>query len=264
MSETRIYLDNTYMDVIQFGSGKKNLVIVSGISLLGLEGLGNNIAKQYSAFENDYTVYVIDRKKDLPVGYHVTDMADDVYRLLRELEVDSAAFCGMSQGGAVCISLALEHPEIVEKLILISAFARSTPLMKANGLRWLELAKARKIPEVLADMYDANYTEALSSRLKSSLEDVLRKVTDEDAERLEVLAKACTNVDYLDDLSMIRCPVLVIADKNDKTVGPEGSFEIADALNCELVMFDQYSHAVYDEGAPEVHKKMIAFLKKKK
>ena len=77
--EQHIELDDTYMNVIKFGSGKKILTVIAGISLCGLEGLGNQIENNFRFLTSDFTVYIFDRKKVLPENYTMTDMAEDIF-----------------------------------------------------------------------------------------------------------------------------------------------------------------------------------------
>ena len=46
---------------------------------------------------------------------------DDLYQLLKHLDVKQAHFMGCSMGGTIVIDLALEHPDIVKSLIAVSA-----------------------------------------------------------------------------------------------------------------------------------------------
>jgi pimeloyl-ACP methyl ester carboxylesterase len=46
--------------------------------------------------------------------------ADDVAELLRQLRVDRADFAGFSNGGTDCLQLAIRHPGLVHKLVLLS------------------------------------------------------------------------------------------------------------------------------------------------
>src|SRR5436190_16672436 len=50
--------------------------------------------------------------------------ADDAAALLRALKVERADVMGYSQGGEVALQLALHHPEVVGKLVTVSAAYR--------------------------------------------------------------------------------------------------------------------------------------------
>jgi pimeloyl-ACP methyl ester carboxylesterase len=53
-------------------------------------------------------------------------MADELATLITELKLDRAAIMGFSLGGAVGLRTAIQHPELVERLILVSTvFKRS-------------------------------------------------------------------------------------------------------------------------------------------
>ena len=53
-------------------------------------------------------------------------MADDIAALMKELKLERAAVMGFSLGGAVALRTAIQHPELVDRLILVSAvFKRS-------------------------------------------------------------------------------------------------------------------------------------------
>jgi pimeloyl-ACP methyl ester carboxylesterase len=48
-------------------------------------------------------------------------MADDIAALIRSLGLERARIMGFSLGGAVALRLAIQHPELVERLVLVSA-----------------------------------------------------------------------------------------------------------------------------------------------
>jgi pimeloyl-ACP methyl ester carboxylesterase len=56
---------------------------------------------------------------DRPLSYE--QMADDTARLLRQLNLESADILGYSMGGTIAIELAIRHPQLVRKLVVISA-----------------------------------------------------------------------------------------------------------------------------------------------
>src|ERR1700674_1515013 len=56
----------------------------------------------------------------------VETMADDIASLIKELKLERAAIMGFSLGGAVALRTAIQHPELVERLVLVSTgFKRS-------------------------------------------------------------------------------------------------------------------------------------------
>jgi pimeloyl-ACP methyl ester carboxylesterase len=73
-------------------------------------------------FQEEYFVIAPDcrghGKSDRPeTGYHMNDMAEDIYLLLKELEIQSCHIIGSSMGAEVGLSLAASHPEMVSSLV---------------------------------------------------------------------------------------------------------------------------------------------------
>ena len=63
------------------------------------------------------------------------------------------------------------------------------------------------------------------------------------------------------ELSKISCPAFVIGAKNDLVLTGEASEKIARMLSCELYLYEEYSHGVYDE-AVDFNQRVLTFLKK--
>lgn len=60
------------------------------------------------------------RTNDVERAITYEGMADDVAELARQLKIDSADFAGYSMGAGVAVQLAIRHPQLVKKAILIS------------------------------------------------------------------------------------------------------------------------------------------------
>jgi pimeloyl-ACP methyl ester carboxylesterase len=57
---------------------------------------------------------------------HFETMADDIAALITELELERASIMGFSLGGAVALRAAIQHPQLVARLVLVSTvFKRS-------------------------------------------------------------------------------------------------------------------------------------------
>lgn len=259
--EMKIELDNTYMNVIKFGHGEKNMAILSGVSLCGLEGKGDGVEAAYSMFADDYTVYLFDRKKVLPKGYQVEDMAEDVYRVLEKLEVKQAVVYGVSQGGMMALALAVKHPELVKGLVVCSSQARATKTVKTVGPKWLALAGNHDVVGLNRYFFEVVYSENYLDTYADYLPALEKEGTPEDCDRFMVLAQACLDFDIIDSLDQIQCEVMVLGDENDHVFGVEGTRELAERLDCPYYIYDQYSHAVYDE-APDIQERIFKFFER--
>jgi pimeloyl-ACP methyl ester carboxylesterase len=61
------------------------------------------------------------RTADIDRPFSFESMADDVAALLQYLKIDSADVLGYSMGGGVAWQMAIRHPDMVRKLIVVSA-----------------------------------------------------------------------------------------------------------------------------------------------
>lgn len=92
----------------------------------GAYGWGN-FGQNVAAFAENFRTVVVDLpgygRSDKPVitGGRYGFYAGVFAALVRELGVDSAHVVGMATGGAAAIALAVDHPEIVERLVLVSS-----------------------------------------------------------------------------------------------------------------------------------------------
>lgn len=247
-TEIKIDFDDTYMNVIKFGRGAKNMVIISGISLCGLEGQGDAIENAYEIFSNDYTVYLFDRKKVLPENYLVADMAQDIFTALQKLDVHEADFFGVSQGGMMAIWLAINHPSLVKKLVVCSTSYRKNIFAQDVFSKCIQFSKIHDVVTVNRLFFKNVYSTSFLEKYKDKLPELEKIGTAEDCDRFSVLAEACIKFDVHDDLKKIKCPVLVLGDKNDKVFSVDNNYEMAEKLGCEIFIYDSYGHAVYDEA----------------
>lgn len=74
-------------------------------------------------------------ESDLDGGYGLSDMAEDVLRILDHLGVGSAHVAGHSMGGMMAQMLAIEHPERVLSLGLLSTIPGRSPRYVLHGER---------------------------------------------------------------------------------------------------------------------------------
>lgn len=248
------------IDYFSFGNGKKNMVIVPGLSLKSVMLSADAVAEAYSMFKDEYTVYVFDRAKHLKAGYTIEDMADDTALAMKVLSVDNAYIFGASQGGMIAQVIAIKHPELVSKMVLGSSASKLSDIAKANFEMWVSLAKEKNVVALNHSIFTLLYSKETLNSLGNALAELEKDGTDEEMERFVILASACNEFDVYEELSKIKCKTLVIGAKNDKVLTGEASVEMAEKLKCELYMYDG-GHAVYDEAA-DYKNRIYAFFNK--
>jgi pimeloyl-ACP methyl ester carboxylesterase len=111
------------------------LVLLHGsyMTIGGWEGLLPELAKNRKviAFEMQGHGHTADSGR--PFSY--TALADDVAKALKHLDIEKADVLGYSFGGTVAIALAIHHPNVVNRLVVVSSVYKYTgwtaPVRKA-------------------------------------------------------------------------------------------------------------------------------------
>ena len=256
--------DTFTMDYLRFGNGARNLVIIPGVSIQSVMNYSEAIAESYKLLTDEFTIYVLDRRKDMPDTYTVDDMARDTAEAIKALKLERVSIFGASQGGMIAMKIAVEYPELVESMILGSTSARVTQESCDRIFAgWVNLAKAGKTEELYLSFGKAVYPESVFEQSREMMIEAAKTVTPNDLKRFITITEGMKGFDVTGDLHKIKCPVLVIGSNDDKVLGGEASVQIMEALkgrpNCEMFMYDGYGHAVYDL-APDYRERMLKFF----
>ena len=251
------------MDYFRFGKGSKTLVILPGLSVDSVMKYADAVSQAYQVMTEEFTVYLFDRRKELPGSYSISDMARDTVAAIRELGLQDICLFGASQGGMIAMTIAIEEPGLVRKLVLGSTAARVERKKTGVVENWIQLAQEGKIEELYLAFGEAIYPPQVFASAKEMLILGAQGITDEDLSRFGILADAVKGFDVTERLSSIQCPVLIIGAKDDGVLGGETSEEIYEKLkerkDCELFMYDGYGHAAYDM-APDYKKRLLRFF----
>ena len=244
-------IENTTMEYIRFGSGKRILVMLPGLgdSLRSMKGTALPMALMYRLFAKDFTVYVFSRKNSLPEGYTTRDMARDQAEAMTQLSIEKADIFGVSMGGMIAQYLAIDYPEKVGKLVLTVTSARSNPTLEESIEEWVTLAKGNDHTAFMESNLRRIYSESYYRKNKWMVP-VLGKLTKPKSyNRFFVQAEACLRHDAYECLHQIKAPVLVIGGEKDAALGGEASREIAAAIpDARLKMYSQWGHGLYEEA----------------
>ena len=102
----------------------------------GLGGAAAFWLPQIEALAPQYRVVLYDHRgtgrnpATLPDGYSIGDMADEVIALLQAQQIERCHFMGHALGGLVGLELALRAPQMLDRLVLVNAWAAPNPHTK--------------------------------------------------------------------------------------------------------------------------------------
>ena len=255
--------DSFSMDYIRFGRGDRTLVMLPGLSVDSVMNYADAVADAYSPLTEEFTVYLFDRRKELPETYTIYDMARDTAAAVRTLGLGRVSLFGASQGGMIAMAMAAGDPEGIDRLVLGSTAARMGPDRYRVIGQWAELAKEGDAEALYLAFGQAVYPEEVFEQARELLAESAKSVTEEDLARFVILAEGMKGFDATGELRQTACPVLVIGSADDRVLGADSSEEIAELLkdrpDCELYLYDGYGHAAYDL-APDYKERLLRFL----
>lgn len=240
-----------------------------GPPLVLLHGLGSNHNDwelQIPAFAPSYRVIVPDMRghgeSDAPPGpYTIALFADDVARLLRQLQLPPAHVVGISMGGLVAQQLALDYAERVRSLVLVNTFSR---IMLRGPRDWLNLLRRALVMQFF-DMERIGQLVAQQLFPKPDQE-VLRQLTvqrwrQNDKTAYRAAAQAALRFNVTERLGEIYCPTLIIAGQDDTTVSPPHRDVLHRGIaGSRLVVIPDSTHATPVDQPEAFNQAVLQFL----
>lgn len=246
-----VSIGDTDMDYVSFGKGSDALIMLPGLGdgLTTVKGMAIPMAITYRLFARNYKVYIFSRKNHLPEGYSTRDMARDQAEAMKRLGISKAKVVGISQGGMIAQYLAIDYPELVEKLVLTVTLSKQNEMVRENVTKWIGMATQGNYKDLMIDTAEKSYSERYLKKYRR-LYPLLGKIgKSTDFGRFMIQATSCIGHDAYAELKSIICPVLVIGGDDDRIVGVNASYEIADKIkDCELFIYKGLGHAAYEEA----------------
>lgn len=156
------------MNYVSFGSGEKTLIMLPGLSdgLSTVNGKAFILAVIYRIYAQKYKVYIFSRKNHLPKTYSTRQMAKDQAEAMKALGILKASVLGISQGGMIAQYLAIDYPDLIEKLILaVTSPQASETTQKVLG-NWIDIAKKGNYKALMIDTAEKSYSEHYIKKYK--------------------------------------------------------------------------------------------------
>ncbi len=251
IKEGNIALGNGQMQYVVFGQGTRPLVIIPGLSdgIRTVKGTGHLLKYFYHKFTKEFQVWVFSRKNELTPNMTTREMAQDQALAMNELNLKNACIMGISQGGMIAQWLAIDHPQKVDKLVLVVTLSRQNSTIQKVVGHWIRLAEQENYGELTIDTLQKNYSENKIKKWRYFFWLVKRTGKPVSKERFLIQAHSCINHDAYQELNKIKCPTLIIGGEKDKIIGDSKiQQEMADAIpNSKLIIYPELGHDAYTE-----------------
>lgn len=238
------------MEYARWGDGSKHLLWIPG-------GPGSDVphglmkalsGSQFRDFVQDgYTVWLVTRRRNMPHGHTVSDMADDYARLIAEQfggRVDVVV--GLSYGGMIAQYLAADHPNCFGHIVFALAGHSITDWGRDVDSRWAQARAQGRDDEAAVVMAEYVFPEVGQRRQRQLAGRLLRLTVGAEqvpAGDLLVEAEAERNFNAREKLPQISRPVLLIHAGEDLFFTPEIVAEtVALIPDCTSIRYKGMGH----------------------
>lgn len=214
----------------------------------------------------NYSIYLMSRKPNLPKGYTAQDMSNDFAEMIRRDIGTSVHIMGMSSGGSSAMHLAADHPDLVDKLVLAMTGYRLNENGKQVAILWRDLALAEDWPALYQRMgidVAEGSTPEWVTRLMMRLFGKMLLGTPRSGSDFAIVLDSDINLDVVSKLPLINKPTLVIGGEKDPFYGADNIRETARLIpNAELCLLRNGGHAVVKTQTKAFEDAILKFLQR--
>lgn len=238
------------------------------IFVSGLGGVARSWQPQVAAFSARYRVITYDQRgtgasDKIQRKFSVGQMAEEVTGLMDVLGIERAHIVGMSTGGAIGQTLAIDHPQRLSRMVICSTWTHCDPWFR----RMFEAR--RKLLELCGPelhsrfhplwLYPPDWVNAHDEQIE---EDQKRALANASPVEVSIgRIDAIMAFDRRADLGKIGTPTLVMAAENDAITPPYYAEALASAIpGARLHVRKDGGHAFTKTRAEEFNRMALEFF----
>jgi len=257
-----ISIGESEMQYVVFGKGTRPLVILPGLSdgLRTVKGTELMLWCQYQKFARAFQVWVFSRKNKLKSQMTTREMAKEQALAMDKLGLNKACIMGISQGGMIAQWLAIDHPQKVDKMVLVVTLSRPNNTIKSVIGHWIDLAEKEHYGQLAIDTMEKNYSEHNVKKIRPFYWFVKKVIKPVSKERFIIQAISCLTHNAYRELNKIKCPTLIVGGGTDKIIGGvELPQEMAKAISrSKIIIVPELGHDAYTKK--DFHQTVLDFL----
>ncbi len=268
MKTLHVSLPDTQLRTYVHGQGPDVLLLHGWLSSGRMwHGLMRALGGQYRLWAPDLAGFGDSPPVEAGTPPALVDYVRQVVDFCAAVSIRPYAVAGHSMGGLLALTLALEHPDLAERLVLLSPtvsgklWGKLDTVLTSGPGRWVLHTARRLWRQPLMVLMPSFFAFAprhfISEAARRKAEDA-RKATWESAYGS---LRAVLDSDCSARLPEVRQPTLVIVGARDMTIPPsEGQLAAERIPGARLVVLPRVAHQVTDEAPDDVRRHMLAFL----
>ena len=199
----------------------------TGHPLLMIQGFTRNSLcwqPMIEKLKDKYQIIILDnrgsgRSQHPSPPYNMDMLAKDVVELLKTLNIPKVSIFGHSMGGAIAMQLCLDHPDLVEKIIICSSFAKVpyTSLMQIDTFAQMAIADVpiEFIYEIALPWLFSSKCLEIPGHPEMIIEKMVKDPHPQEPEGYMGQGEALKQFDISSRLSEIKKPCLIMVGKED-------------------------------------------------
>ncbi len=261
--ETGLLLDE--FPYIRLGTGPHNLLVIPGTQVDNADPgfiVTHTYRAAFAQFARNHTLYLVNRKRNLPPTYSSEDMAADYVRVLHE--IGPARVMGLSAGGLIAQHVARQAPELVEKLALVVAAARLSDEGRRFAMLLIALAESGRWNDIEAELGAGLFTSPRSQRIMRRVMQIGGKVfvsPPQYGHDFITTMRADLQFDSRPWLPTLRVPTLILGGSIDPFFPAPLLHEIADLIpNTTLRIYEGAGHGLVKLQKRRFENDVLAFF----
>ncbi len=210
-------------------------------------------------------LYIFGYDPTPPAGYDIETIANDFAGIIRA-EIGPATVMGISFGGFVAMRLAADHPDLVERLILMVSAHRFSTGGRHSINRQLECAWQGDLPGLMSEFDTVFRRPWFNWLIRLRLRQERRRLHEKmgDPETIVRGLAAVAEEDFGGDrtqLGRIQARTLIVGGTCDQSFDVKAYEETADMIpTAQLRLFEKETHMLPVERARAVAKATACFL----
>ena len=245
------------------GSGYP-LILIHGLNgdLTGWVLVMPELSKHYRTIALDVRGHGGTGKPDQP--YSIKSFSEDFFEFMNQLKIPKAHILGLSMGGAIAQQFALDHPEMIRSLVLVSTFSYVDEKTHQAFSRLRQTLKEKGYPAFFDEVIKLAFTPEFISANPGPIAELKEKrVRINSPLAIGRATDACMAFNLKNEIAKISLPTLIVSGRKDVFTPIHLAEQIHRSIRgSEWKILEGVGHNLYIEKGSQLARVTLEFLER--